>query len=102
MDKPLNAQLDIWIDGFYYRLGGKGGLLHARVHTIKHKYSAEREKKMPLCLNLEFLHVRICAYLTGPVTLGMILISTASANQLHAPNHYRSETVLSAALQGER
>lgn len=104
MDKPLNAQPLSLIYGWMVSTtgwGGKGGLLHARVHTIKHKHSAEREKKVILCLNLEFPHVRIIAYLTGPITPGATVISTASASQLHAPNHLRRETVLCAALKGE-
>ncbi len=56
---------------------------------------------MVLRLNLEFPRVRTVAYLTGPITLGAILISTESASQLHTPNHYRRETALYAALKGE-
>lgn len=100
MDKPLNAQLLGLIYGRMVSATGKGELLHARVRPIKHKiWWRETEKKALHCLNSELVRVRFSAYLTGPITPGVI--STASASQLHTSNQYRRETVLSAAVKGE-
>lgn len=91
------SRLVWYMDGWFLLHAGAGRGEAVACLSAYYKTQIQRtERKGLFSLDLEFLNVRVFAYLTALITPGVILISAASASKLHAPN--RRDCV---ALKGE-